>query len=504
MDIRASQSSHFYLSGGSNNNTRSRANSNSNTPTTSNLVLTAPQAAAFSGPNPGHSHGSGPGSGSGLGPGSGSGSGSGSGRRGSSGIGSFFSTFGLRSNSNNANNAHAPVTQDLPPPLLSALSDTATTRNASGNLNVASIRSQHNVLTQLPRLNQLNDSRQFQLPISLSLLSNNANSNGQDRDQNDLNIRNNTSTGNESDLRHIVLGNDTANVDQYLQLDLPAGETQIMADDETLKQRKNKHGLYSLRLTPFIDSTSSTSQGLFFEPVVRVAGPGSQLLIGRYTERVRENISHLPEKYHPVVFKSKVVSRTHGCFKVDTQGNWYIKDIKSSSGTFLNHQRLTQASKLSKDILLHDGDLVQLGMDFRGGTEEIYRCVKMRVELNRSWKLKANAFNKETLQKMRNLQRMTTGHEEEDCSICLSKIKPCQPIFISPCAHSWHFRCVRRLVMLSYPQFTCPNCRSACDLEASFDSNSESELDSVMDDDGDELVDDMGMVVEEVKDVEIE
>lgn len=110
----------------------------------------------------------------------------------------------------------------------------------------------------------------------------------------------------------------------------------------------------------------------------------SQLVIGRYTERVRDAISKIPEQYHPVVFKSKVVSRTHGCFKVDSQGNWYIKDVKSSSGTFLNHQRLSPASSLSKDTPLRDGDILQLGMDFRGGTEEIYRCVRMRIELNRS------------------------------------------------------------------------------------------------------------------------
>ncbi|MCQ5167759.1 FHA domain-containing protein, partial [Roseburia hominis] len=84
---------------------------------------------------------------------------------------------------------------------------------------------------------------------------------------------------------------------------------------------------------------------------------------------VRDAISKIPEQYHPVVFKSKVVSRTHGCFKVDDQGNWFLKDVKSSSGTFLNHQRLSSASTTSKDYLLHDGDIIQLGMDFRGGTE---------------------------------------------------------------------------------------------------------------------------------------
>lgn len=302
-------------------------------------------------------------------------------------------------------------------------------------------------------------------------------------------------------LRHYIYAADQPNVDELLNLDLPRNAALPEAvDKETIEQRKDKNGLFSIRLTPFIDSSFSTSPGLAFDPVIRTAGPGSQLVIGRYTERVREAIAKIPEQYHPVVFKSKVVSRTHGCFKVDGQGNWYIRDVRSSSGTFLNHQRLAPASTLSKDTLIHDGDVLQLGMDFRGGTEEIYRCVKIRIELNRSWKRRANAFNKEALQRIRNLQKLTMGIEEEDCSICLSKIKPCQAMFISPCSHCWHFQCIRRLVMTSYPQFVCPNCRLTCDLEASLE-NSDSETESDDDSEGGQLVDEMGVLHEDPKDI---
>lgn len=292
-------------------------------------------------------------------------------------------------------------------------------------------------------------------------------------------------------VRHFIYGANRDPSAPQLRLELPdQGPFPAHADEEDVRRRKDKNGLFSLRLTPFIDHSATTNPGLFFEPIIRAAGPSSQLVIGRYTERVRESIGKIPEQFHPVVFKSKVVSRTHGCFKVDNQGNWYVKDVKSSSGTFLNHQRLAPASTMSKDVLLKDGDILQLGMDFRGGTEEIYRCVKMRVELNKSWKRRANAFNKEALQRLKNLQKLTTGSEEEDCSICLSKIKPCQAIFISPCSHSWHYQCVRRLVMTSYPQFVCPNCRSSCDLEASLDSDFE---DSESDDEN------FGVIMEDVK-----
>ncbi|KAM3162783.1 E3 ubiquitin-protein ligase DMA2 [Lachancea thermotolerans] len=291
-----------------------------------------------------------------------------------------------------------------------------------------------------------------------------------------------TLTPNESQMvpkhvRHFVYGNSQPeSALDLLGLELPRNAAiPEPVSEEVIQSRKDKSGLFSLRLTPFLDQSASTNPGLYFEPIVRTAGPCSQLVIGRYTERVRESINRIPEHFHPVVFKSKVVSRTHGCFKVDQQGNWYIRDVRSSSGTFLNHHRLAPASTMSKDTPIQDGDVIQLGLDFRGGTEEIYRSVKMRVELNRSWKRRAMRFNREALQRLKNLQKMTSGLEEEDCSICLSKIKPCQAIFISPCSHSWHYQCVRRLVMTTYPQFVCPNCRSSCDLEASLDSDMDSD-----------------------------
>ncbi|SCU80388.1 LAMI_0B02124g1_1 [Lachancea mirantina] len=295
-------------------------------------------------------------------------------------------------------------------------------------------------------------------------------------------------------VRHFVYGSKAPeNAVEMLSLELPRSSAPPESiDEEELRARKDKNGLFSLRLTPFLDHSQTTNPGLYFEPIVRTAGPCSQLVIGRYTERVRECISRVPEQYHPVVFKSKVVSRTHGCFKVDKEGNWYIRDVKSSSGTFLNHHRLSPASTMSKDTILSDGDVVQLGLDFRGGMEEIYRSVKMRVELNKSWKRRAMRFNKEALQRIKNLQKMTTGSEEEDCSICLSKIKPCQAIFISPCSHSWHYQCVRRLVTTTYPQFVCPNCRSSCDLEASLDSEFESDEE-----------DDFDLVADDIKGIDM-
>ena len=114
--------------------------------------------------------------------------------------------------------------------------------------------------------------------------------------------------------------------------------------------------------------------------------------VGRYSERDGQpNPPPNQPSSAPVGFKSKVVSRRH-CEFWCSQGQWYIKDVKSSSGTFLNHIRLSQPSVESRPFPVNDGDVVQLGIDFRGGEEMIFRCVKIRIECNRAWQKGLNNF----------------------------------------------------------------------------------------------------------------
>lgn len=49
--------------------------------------------------------------------------------------------------------------------------------------------------------------------------------------------------------------------------------------------------------------------------------------------------------------------------------------------------------------------------------------------------------------------------------------KPCQSLFVAPCSHVWHYKCIRPILVndKSYPQFLCPNCRAVTDLEADVD-----------------------------------
>ncbi|KAK3375404.1 hypothetical protein B0H63DRAFT_278553 [Podospora didyma] len=245
----------------------------------------------------------------------------------------------------------------------------------------------------------------------------------------------------------------------------------------------NAEALPSIRFSTFYDPRAPRPS-LGFAPVLRTLPTGSEIIrVGRYSERDSQpNVPHNVPSAAPVGFKSKVVSRRHCEFWYE-EGKWYIKDVKSSSGTFLNHIRLSPPGTESKPFPVNDGDIVQLGIDFKGGEEMIFRCVKMRLELNRGWQNKLNTFNMTTHKRLRNMTASSGNAAQsysQDCSICLNSIAPCQCLFVAPCSHTWHYKCIRTLLnSASFPIFICPNCRAATDLEAEVEDPEEWEqLDS--------------------------
>lgn len=153
-----------------------------------------------------------------------------------------------------------------------------------------------------------------------------------------------------------------------------------------------------IRFSTYIDPRSQRPS-LTFSPICRILPTGNEIIrVGRYSDREAQiapgsspSLTERLPSSAPVGFKSKVVSRRH-CEFWFSGGRWYVRDVKSSSGTFLNHIRLSPPGTESRPFPINDGDLIQLGIDFKGGEEMIFRCVKMRLELNRAWQSKPNTF----------------------------------------------------------------------------------------------------------------
>ncbi|CBF71710.1 FHA domain protein [Aspergillus nidulans FGSC A4] len=212
---------------------------------------------------------------------------------------------------------------------------------------------------------------------------------------------------------------------------------------------KSKRGA-TIRFFPHQDPSQSSRPSLPFIPISRTLPSDTcNIRVGRYSERdglPQPNPSEPSDA--PVGFKSKVVSRKH-CEFIYQNGQWHIKDVGSSSGTFLNHMRLSQPGMPSRLYTIKDGDIVQLGIDFRGGEEMIFRCVRIRVECNRSWQQQPNEFNKNTESLIRNLGKGDTADYSgcRECSICLGSV-------------------------------LCPNCRAYTDLSAEVDDSNDYEAES--------------------------
>ena len=59
-------------------------------------------------------------------------------------------------------------------------------------------------------------------------------------------------------------------------------------------------------------------------------------------------------------FDSKVLSRQHAEVWADRQGRVFIRDVKSSNGTFVNGMRLSQENKESEPRELREQDVLEL------------------------------------------------------------------------------------------------------------------------------------------------
>lgn len=244
---------------------------------------------------------------------------------------------------------------------------------------------------------------------------------------------------------------------------------------------------HRIRLVPHLDSRRS----LRFDPICRDVREGdTPLRIGRFTDRSGMGIAAANATgSNKLAFKSKVVSRAHAEIWVEAGGHFFIKDTKSSSGTFLNHVRLSPANTESRPSEIKDGDLLQLGVDYQGGTEDIYKCVKIKIEVGREWQAHSNPFNSHALRQLKEIaipkapgapgKKPANKTSLPDCCICLFSVTIQQALFIAPCSHAFHYKCIRPLLETHHPAFSCPLCRTFANLDEDVEVEIEADEESI-------------------------
>lgn len=281
------------------------------------------------------------------------------------------------------------------------------------------------------------------------------------------------------------------------QSDVTGSATASINEANAPKTRK-------VRLAPHIDSTRTL---MFFPTEFEIEQGGRAVQIGRFSEKNtdfeemgidtanNESVSRSVMRRPVIVgrnktciaFQSKVVSRLHAELWCDADGHLYIRDTKSSSGTFVNRCRLSPPGQESRSYRLNEGDLVQFGIDYQGGSLDHYRAIKVRFEIQLESKPERHLseYANSTLQKLQagsaaadengGKEQPQRGQSVTDCCICLMKIRVFQSLFISPCSHMFHYKCIRPMIQLHYPGFSCPLCRSFFDLEEDVQDDTDDE-----------------------------
>jgi len=241
--------------------------------------------------------------------------------------------------------------------------------------------------------------------------------------------------------------------------------------------------------------TSRSPNPLTFDKIERDLIEGMVVKIGRQVNRPGNNNDNIAND-NAIWFKSKVVSRSHAEIWAK-DGQVYLKDTASSSGTFLNHMRLSPSGKESRPYPLKDNDIIQLGIDYQGKSEDIYKCVIIKIVIvNRKVIQQRRQANPtrfraalKALLSATNPYSSHTGDDEinskssVDCCICLCGIGPFQALFVAPCSHCFHYKCVTPILSAGN-MFQCPLCRQVANLVASVSMESFSGLDDDIDTNG--------------------
>lgn len=116
--------------------------------------------------------------------------------------------------------------------------------------------------------------------------------------------------------------------------------------------------------------------GTFERKQINVPLQPGTLKIGRQT-----NAKTIPNAVNGY-FDSKVLSRSHAELWADRSGKIWIRDVKSSNGTFVNGQRLSPENRDSEPHELREHDTLELGIDIVSEDQKsiVHHKVSAKIE----------------------------------------------------------------------------------------------------------------------------
>ena len=101
-----------------------------------------------------------------------------------------------------------------------------------------------------------------------------------------------------------------------------------------------------------------------------------EILVGRKTNGSTNGNTFNED--NSCMFDCRVLSRKHACLWLEKDGQLFIKDLKSSNGTFVNGQRLQPYERQ----VVENGDIVQFGQDVSDpGSSEFHQSIVAQIEL---------------------------------------------------------------------------------------------------------------------------
>lgn len=127
-----------------------------------------------------------------------------------------------------------------------------------------------------------------------------------------------------------------------------------------------------MHFEPYVDHESPEPSTTISTPYTCPRSLNTVVRMGRAGEQAKDsNVLY-------ILVRSKVVSRSH-CEIWYTSGQWYIRDVGSSSGTFLNGARLPLPYRDLPPLAVKDGDIVQLGTNYSQGEDPRLRRVTFKL-----------------------------------------------------------------------------------------------------------------------------